>query len=38
MLATVCLKSFRHGVNGVSKRVSVAYSFIMTIPARIQQL
>ena len=35
---TVCLKSSRHGVNGVPKRVSMVYCFIMSMPARTEQL
>ena len=38
MSTTVCLKSSRHGVNGVPLWVSVVYYSIMTMPARTQQL
>ena len=35
---TVCLRSSRHGVNGVPELVSVVYCSIMTMPERTQQL
>ena len=38
MSITVCLKSSRHGVNGVPEQVHLVYCSIMTMPARTQQL
>ena len=38
MSTHVCLKSSRHGVNGVPERVSMVFCSIMTMPARTQQL
>ena len=38
MSTTVCLKSSRHGVNGVSEQVSVVNCSIMTMSARTQLL
>ena len=38
MSATVCLKSSKHGVNGVLERVSVVYCSMMTMPVSTQKV